>query len=299
MNNLIKIFSIIVILTILSSCNYVKKNKEKIVGVWTAETVIDGVEATEYYQFNDNGTFECVCTIDNPEIPGYTVNGTWEIGSLRSKVKLNYDLSTLKFFNPIFENLDTEKGLSILKSASRNIREVSDKDPIPFEFSDFGKVMTLDFPGQGIKKFSKEEEANIKDLMLSKLQKKQKTEETEEQPQRRPQLDTPATRSILKDGLNILDGQFRFQGSDYGFIVRFMYDSATGEAYNPTYEAAGYGTESNLSDITVANDEKTLTLSGTASGTKTTIVVDYVGDSRYEGRMVRGSNNGTCILTLH
>lgn len=104
---------------------------------------------------------------------------------------------------------------------------------------------------------------------------------------------------ILRDGLNIFDGKFNYQGIDYGFIVTFMYDTATGVASDPTFEASGYGSKSQLSEITVSNDEKTLVLSGTASGSKASIVADYIGNSEYSGTMVRGAKYGTCVLSLH
>lgn len=309
--NVLNLLAGILLLTILSSCNYVKKTDDKIVGLWSTESVVDGTEATEYFKFKSDGTFVHLCEMHSSDIPGFVVSGTWKIGPMRSRMKLTYDLSSLKSFWTKSGEPDSEKTRSVLKAATEEISAAAGKEPILVEFNDSDNRLTLNFPGIGEKKFSKDSETDIDNLLASNVlegasasvAKTEKAPEAEE-----PEMAAPvapvapaacAAPAILRDGLNILDGQFRFQGNDYGFIVTFKYDVATGKAYDPTYEAAGYGNQSKLSSITVANDEKTLTLTGTASGTKTSIVADYAGGSRYTGRMTRGSNNGTCVLTLH
>lgn len=297
--NFLNLISVSILVLAFLSCKHTDKRDEKIVGLWSAEAVMDGENATEYFQFNDDGTFVRVCDIHNPAIAGFRVDGTWKIISLRGKMKLTYDLSSLKSFNLADGTTDPEKSRSMLRIASEDIREATGKGPVDLEFKDSGDELILTFPGLGVKKFSKEKDTDLNMLLKSTPSEDVTQAKPEEQPQSKPKVETTSGSSILRDGLNILDGEFRFQGNDYGFIVTFMYDAATGRASDATYEAAGYGGQSKLSNITVANGEKSLTLSGTASGTKTSIVVDYAGNSKYKGKMVRGANNGTCVLTLH
>lgn len=297
-SKLLPVLALIMLATAVSSCKHLKKTDEKIVGLWTTEDKIDGVDATEYFQFNDDGTFTRLCDVHIPETPGYTVEGKWEVSLLKGGLKLTYDLSSLKPFYPWDGEPDSEAQRSILRIAKDDISESAGKGLIATEFNGSGDEMTLTFPGLGAKKFTKDTATDLVALAKLKSPKATDMDQIESEPAPAP-APVPATASSLfKDGLNVLEGTFRFRGEDYGFKVTFNYDAATGKASNPKYQANGYGSVYSLSTITISKDERSLRLSGMASGTNTSIQVEYAGKSSFEGRMTRGANSGTCRLRI-
>lgn len=108
-----------------------------------------------------------------------------------------------------------------------------------------------------------------------------------------------ASSSGLATGHHVMEGEFTFQGAEYGFTVEFDYNAATGTASNVTYQAAGYGGKSKLSSMTVGDNGRDITIKGTASGTKTEINASASpGSNIYSGYMVRGNNRGPCKMIL-
>ena len=107
----------------------------------------------------------------------------------------------------------------------------------------------------------------------------------------------PRYRStVFSDGYNVLNGSFNYQGAEYGFIVTFNYDSATGKVSNAMYEATGYGgggAKNKINSMTISNDDRKISITGpglkiSASGS----------NGYYSGSMKRGTHGGTCTMSI-
>lgn len=293
LNKLTSAVVLIALLAAMTSCNFLKKNDKKIIGLWTLENNVNGVTSKEYIEFDQDGTFRMLCDNIGEGNPGYMVDGKWSVSLLTGALKLDYNLSTLRVYHPFDSEPDAVKVSEVLSNARKELRAIRDND-VELKFSGSGDEMTMIIPDSDAREYVKDTETDLEALS----NQKEIVSVTEEEVQTVAEPVPVANSTVFHDGLNRLDGAFNFKGADYGFIVTFVYDTASGKASSPTYEATGYGSVSNLSNVYVSPDGSTLSLSGIASGTQTSIRVSYTGNSTFEGSMTRGANSGTCRMTL-
>lgn len=104
--------------------------------------------------------------------------------------------------------------------------------------------------------------------------------------------------NCIHNGKNVMFGSFLYNGANYGFTLSFNYSSATGKISDIIYEADGYGNGSKISSGKLTSDGTTLIIEGKASGTYTYIKATVKRRGVMKGKMIRGTHNGSCTLTI-
>lgn len=99
-------------------------------------------------------------------------------------------------------------------------------------------------------------------------------------------------QQVLKPGLNILNGNFRYNGAKYGFEITFVVDKKTGKITSAEYIPTAYDKRTSLTSMDFSSDYTQLSIKGPSFNLK----AERNDANKYEGQMVVGDHVGTASL---
>lgn len=137
--NFVLISVAIMTMAFLSGCN---KSKEKdIVGQWESTQTVDGEAAVSTLEFNEDKTFKQSLVPFNPDMIGFSVEGTWKF-DLMGDLKIHYRESSLKAVSSGYTD-EMSKNVYLAQMRAQLKLQNSDNGVIPVKFSDNGMTMVL------------------------------------------------------------------------------------------------------------------------------------------------------------
>ena len=101
----------------------------------------------------------------------------------------------------------------------------------------------------------------------------------------------------LQDGENNLSGIFYFDGAQYGFTISLNLDKKTNVLNNAFYKPDGYLKPAEIEQAIIS--DSSLVFSGLTFNTELYINAIKTAPDTFEGKMVRGKNNGSCRISIN